>query len=187
MPWAVRWLRHGGDLRWALHPETWLVLRRELDSFPQPPRLLELGAGLGGILAAARGASVTAVDDRSHDLDRVREAARELPIELVLAPLRSTSRGLGYSFGTVPSRDYELIFVDGPSVGREGLLTEDGLTLLERATVIVVDDAVRPEEHALAADVAARLGRSVVYEGPAAVIRRRDEAARRPRPPTPRA
>ena len=164
-------MRHGGDPRWALHPETWLALRGELDLLPQDARFLELGAGLGSLLAAARGLHVTAVDDRAEDLERLREAAGSLEIETVHAPLGRTEEGPAYDFGTIPERSYEAIFVDGPSIGREGILSHAGLRLLESATVIVFDDARRAEEAAVAAEAAKRLGRSLRLIGPTAVIR----------------
>jgi hypothetical protein len=171
IPAAVRWLRHGGDPRWSLHPETWLALAAELDRLSPEGRFLELGSGLGGLLAARRGFKVTAVDDRVEDLDRFRRAAGSLPVEVVHAPLVDTERGPAYEFNRIPARSYAAVFVDGPAVGREGILTAGGLELLRRADVIVFDDADRPGESAVAAEAAARLGRRLFRVGPAAVIR----------------
>lgn len=171
IPSALRWMRYGGDPRWAIHPEAWLAVRAELDSLPAEARFLELGAGLGSLLAAACGCRVTAVDDRSEDLVRLRAAAGSLPIETVHAPLEPTDEGLAYDFDRIPAREYDAVLVDGPSAGREGILSAGGLRLLKVADVIVFDDADRLEESAVAAEVAVRLGRPLQRVGPAAIIR----------------
>src|SRR4051794_32574360 len=74
IPVAARWLRHGGDPRWAIHPQTWLALKRELVRLPRESRFLELGSGLGSLLASNSGFTVTAVDDRIEDLNRLSRA-----------------------------------------------------------------------------------------------------------------
>jgi predicted O-methyltransferase YrrM len=169
-------MRHGGDPRWALHPETWLALRAELDLLPRDARFLELGGGLGSLLAVARGLRVTAVDDRPEDLDRLRTAVGSLEIELVHAPLEPTPEGPAYAFDRIPEQSYDAIFVDGPSLGREGILSDAGLRLLRPAAVIIFDDARRPEEAAVAAETARRLGRPLRLSGPTAVLRAADRA-----------
>jgi precorrin-6B methylase 2 len=171
IPGALRWIRQGGDPRWALHPETWLALRAELDRLPREARFLELGAGLGSLLAAARGLRVTAVDNRTEDLERLKRAAGLLPIETVRAPLEPTEEGDAYAFSRIPTHRYHVVFVDGPAVGREGILSTGGLRLLSGTGVIVFDDADRPDERSVATEVAARLGRPLQLVGPAAVIR----------------
>jgi precorrin-6B methylase 2 len=154
-----------------------LALRAELDLLPRDARFLELGAGLGSLLAASRGLQVTAVDDRREDLERLEAAAGSLQIETVHAPLEPTDEGSAYDFERIPARVYDAIFVDGPSVGREGVLSGGGLRLLEPAAVIVFDDARRAEEGAVAVEAARRLGRSLRLVGPAAVLRAGSGAA----------
>lgn len=171
--WSARWARHGGDLRWALHPDTWLLLHAEARRLPEGARALELGSGLGGLLLAATGLHVTSVDHGQRDLGRLMAAGRSVGdrLEPVHAPIVELAPGVaGYDFSVVPHHPYALVFVDGPpgDIGRAGLLY--ALDLARGATAIVLDDTEREQERLLAGEIASALGRRCRFGRSAAVI-----------------
>lgn len=171
--WSARWLRAGGDPRWAVHPETWLMLRDELDRLPSGTHVLELGSGLAGLLTAARGHTVTSVDHSASDLERFRTVAERLGArtESVLAPLVEVAGVPGYDFSCIPDQRFALVFVDGPpgDVGRRGVALA-GRALLDGATAVVLDDTDRREERELAEEIASLTGRAVRFGRAAAVV-----------------
>jgi hypothetical protein len=131
--------------------------------------ILECGSGLTtvllGIVAQRRGLRVWSLEHRADWADRVRAELARLGIssvELVLADLRSYGDFTWYQppLAVMPS-DFALVVCDGPpggtSGGRYGLLPVMR-SRLRPGCVILLDDANRPGERAIAERWASELG-----------------------------
>lgn len=82
----------------------------------------------------------------------------------------SNSRGIGWYDADIvnanlPSGDFSLIIIDGPTgaIGRWGIL--DHLYILERSKYVLIDDLHRPNEYQLSQEIAEKCGLRCLHLG----------------------
>ncbi len=148
---ANAWIDAGGEMAWAISPGCW----REIEKHLTPGcYTFECGSGLSTwLFAHSEGVYHTAVEHDRLYFDRVcteiprlgKERNPLLSCELYLRPLTGTPPW--YAF--LPAGPFDIVLIDGPpGGGRTGILPHLD-SLIDRDTIVIIDDTQRPANRRL--------------------------------------